>query len=414
MKTMGRFAVAIAAALVAVPSVQAQEDRLWGEVITVDGDVYEGFIRWDRNEVGWADLLNGSRDIEWRDRDEWNYALGTEAEARERSIEFLGIRISWDDDESVFPTSGESGIRFGHIDRMTVTDRQAALLRLRSGEVVEFRNGSTDIGTDIREIRVDDPRRGIVELEWRDLDEIIFAEAPRGARPTSDRLYGTVEDRRGISYTGYISWDLDEVLTDDILDGDENGRDREVPFFQIAAIERTGFRGSLVTLVDGTEMRLEGSNDVDDGHRGVQVSDPAVGQIDIPWDEFASIRFHGPDLSAHRSDFDGGERLYGTVETDSGERITGFIRWDADEAYTWEILDGSVRDIVYDIEFGEIERIERNGFFGADVTLKDGRVLELEDSNDIDEGNRGIFIETEDGEKIIVDWLAFRSVIFGD
>ena len=412
MKTMGWIAAAVVAVLLAAPTSQAQEDRLWGEVITVDGDVYEGFIRWDRNEVGWADLLNGSREIDWRDRADWEYAAGAEPESRERSIEFLGIRISWDDDESLFPSSGESGIRFGHIDRLTVTDRQGAMLRLRSGEMVEFRNGSTDIGTDIREILVEDPDRGMVELGWEDLDEISFREAPRRARPRSERLYGTVEDRRGNSYTGYISWDLDEVLTEDILDGDEDGRDREVPFSQIGAIERTGFRGSLVTLVDGTEMRLEGSNDVDDGHRGVQVSDPAVGQIEIPWDEFEAIRFHRPELSAHRSDFDGGRRLYGTVETESGDRFTGFIRWDADEAYTWEILDGSSRDIVYDIEFGEIERIERNSFFGADVTLRDGRVIELEDSNGVDEGNRGIFIETESGEKIIVDWLAFRSVTF--
>ncbi len=251
-----------------------------------------------------------------------------------------------------------------------------------------------------------------MELRWRDIYEIDFGPAPANARPEGTRLYGTVEDRFGNRYTGYISWDLDEILTTDILDGEEDGRDREIPFERIAAIEPT-WDGSLVTFIDGEEMELSGSNDVDDDNRGIQISDPGLGQVEVEWDEFASIRFHDPDSDTGYDDFDGGHRLWGTVVTDSGDELTGWIRWDADEDYSWELLDGQWRDVVFDIEFGKIAVIERASSRSAEVTLLDGRTFELEDSNDVDSDNKGIFIQFDDtGEWVMVTWDDFREVRF--
>ena len=38
-------------------------DRIWGQVHTKSGEVHEGFIRWNRNEVSRVDILGGSKDV---------------------------------------------------------------------------------------------------------------------------------------------------------------------------------------------------------------------------------------------------------------------------------------------------------------------------------------------------------------
>lgn len=407
------------------PGVEAQardsgprpdSDRLWGRVETASGEVYQGFIRWDRNEGSWVDLLDGSKTIPWENYELWTALAEPDDRDRERTIEFLSFRISWDDHDPDFPETAESGLRFGHVRRLFVLDDDRVELELKNGEILELRGGSTDIGDGIREILVSDPDRGEVELDWRDLDAIEFRPAPTAVTAEARRLYGTVEDQWGRRYTGYISWDLDEILTSDILDGDEDGRDREIPFHSIAAIEQD-WPGSRVILTNGEELELSGSNDVDDGHRGVQISDPALGMVEVEWDEFSSVRFHEPDREADYHAFDGGHRLRGTVVTRSGEDLSGWVRWDADEEYSWELLDGSDRDVVFDIEFGHIERIERLSGRSAEVTLRDGRVFELEDSNDVDEDNKGIFVQVDDtgGPQegwLLVSWHDFREVRF--
>lgn len=396
------------------PALAAQEaNRIWGRVETGAGRTYEGYIRWDRNEGSWADLLNGSKEPSRDAVDLWRELA--EEEVPERVIEFLGVRVSWDDRD--FPDRHESGIRFGHIRRLVVLDDDAAELELKSGEWVKLEGGATDLGDGIREILMEDPREGAVELRWRDLDEIRFGAPPPGSPPSGTRLHGTVEDIYGDRHTGYISWDLDEILTTDILDGKEEGRSREIAFGNIVAMEKEPGR-SRVTLRDGREMLLSGSNDVDDGHRGVQVSDPGLGQVEVEWDEFRSVRFHEPEREVGYDEFDGGHRLRGTVTTRNGEEHTGWIRWDADEEHSWEFLDGEDRDIVYDVEFGKIRAIERDTSRSALVTLLDGRVLELEGSNDVNEDNKGIFIQVSDDARtpgrgwVRVGWDDFREIRF--
>lgn len=397
-------------------SLEAQEvDRIWGRVETAAGRVYEGYIRWDRNEGSWVDFLDGRKEMSGEAESIWKDLARREDPRRDRSVEFLGIRISWDDRD--FPGSADSGIRFGHISRLIVLDDEWVELELKSGERIELESSSTDLGNGIREFLVDDPSEGIIELRWRDLDEIRFSSAPNVPSSEGTRLYGTVEDIYGDRYTGYISWDLDEILTTDILDGEERGRDREIPFERIAIIQQDLGR-SIVTLTNGDEMTLSGSNDVDDGHRGVQISDPGLGMVEVEWDEFEVVRFHDPDSDTGYDEFDGGHRLRGTVVTRDGEEFTGWIRWDADEEYSWEVLNGEDRDIVYDVEFGKIRLIERDSSRSALVTLLDGRVLELEGSNDVSDDNKGIFIQVDENSRdwdegwVLVDWHDFRELRF--
>jgi hypothetical protein len=399
--------------------VAAQDPhRLYGRVHTAAGQVHEGYLRWDRNEAGWWDVLDGTKGL---DQELLVLATGEDTEAaetrRHRSVEFLGVRISWNEPPEG-PTEVGSGIRFGHIEALQVLGGDGARLTLRSGLEIELYGGSTDLGTGLRALLVE-PRQGdTIELAWRDLDRVEFFPAPPdAARGAATRLYGTVEDRWGNRYRGFVAWDLDEVLSTDVLDGHEGRREHAVPFHDVAAIERLDGRTSRVTLRDGGSLELSGSNDVGQGHRGVQISDPGLGLVQVPWTAFRVVRF---ELSVNVEEVrnkeslafvDGGTRLRGSLETEDGATFSGMVLWDADEAWNWEMLDGSWRGLEFDVEFGQIAVIEKRGGRRVTVTLRDGRTLDLEGSNDVNSDNKGIVVEIEDGSPVAVPWDRFRRLV---
>jgi hypothetical protein len=403
--------VLFALALGAAPEQAPSADRLYGRVVTSSGEVFEGFIRWDKNEGSWDDLLNGTKDIPSENARDAERLRGTGV-GSDRTVSILGLRISWSLDDLHSSTS-DSGIRFGHVRSITVLDDDRALLLLRNGREIELSKGSTDIGTDGRGIEIEDARHAVTTLEWDDVDVVEFMPSPAGVEPTAARLYGTLEDRFGNVYTGWIAWDLDEILATDILNGeDRRGRKREIRFGEVAAIERASASSARVILTNGEEVVLDDSNDVDSSNRGIQVSDPDLGQVQVDWEAFESLRLQPAPSGSSYGRFDGGHRLHGTVVTESGERHAGELRWDNDEEWSWEILDGSYSGITYDVEFGQVRHVRREGARGSTVTLVDGRVLDLEESNDVNEDNKGIYITPAGRETVLVRWDEFREITF--
>jgi hypothetical protein len=381
----------------AVPGARAQDSdfRLYGTITTTSGDAFEGLIRWDENEVSWLDILDGSKEVEQRERD--------------RGIRIAGIRIGFDSDET---TTKTSGLRMGHIARLEVTGSDDALLTLRSGERLALSGGSGDIGNDNRGITVEDANEGTVKLEWRDIEAVDFEQAPRAMMSSfGERLYGTLTLDTGDEFSGFIAWDLDETFTQDILDGeDETGREREIPFGSLQEIRRESSRSATVIRPDGRQLTLSGSNDVNSSNRDILVLDPSLGQIRVDWDDFDRLVFEQAPQGLDWRDFRGGA-LTGTVYTQDGERLSGQIAWDQDESNTWELLDGNLGDVELKVEFGLIAEIHRIASSRSEVRLRDGRVLRLSGSNDVDDGNDGIAI-TRDGETIVVDWQDFDYVVF--
>ena len=398
LSALGRswLCVAALAGLAWTQPAWAQDgDRIWGRLYTTSGDAYEGFIRWDRNEGSWVDVLDGSKEIP----DE-NYLVWLEAKGQGgpplRRIDLQGFRITWREADPDFALTAASGIRFGHLRSLRVVEGDRVELTLRSGEVVELAGRSRNLGRSNRGIVVDVPRRSEVDLDWRDLERIDFSAVPSGVRARGHRLHGTVEDIQGNRYTGYVSWDLDEIMESDDLEGEEmeGGRDWEIRFREIASIARVE-GGARVVLFNGDELDLTGERDVDSRNRGILISDPRLGLVEVEWSEFQVLRFHDADAVVGYDAFDGGHPLVGTVVTQSGEEIDGVIRWDADEEGSWELLNGRADDVTFTIEFSEVNRIVRGEVFGAAVTLLDGRTFQLDDSNDVDWDNKGILIAPE-------------------
>ncbi len=347
-------------------------DRLYGTVTTVHGVTATGYLRWDKNEGSWSDLLDATK-------------------PRARG----GSTIS--------------GIRFGHIDRLDVLGHDAALLTLRSGDQVELIGNATDLGNGLRALVIETPDRGTAQLGWQDLASVDFQSAP-DTPPAQHRMHGTVTTRSGLQFTGYVTWDVDEIYSSDILDGDTDGTRMEIPFGQIASIERYASWGARVELTGGESYVLEGTQDVDASIGGIEVSDPTLGAVKLEWESFDNVRFHPPASDVAAANFDGGQLIRGTVVTEDGASYTGEIVWDADEEFTWEMIQGDFEDIEFFVEFGQVDRIQKYDD-GALLTLRDGRVLELYDSNDVDHGNRGIIIRT-DGREYEVQWRDFAEASF--
>ncbi len=405
--------LALAVALIPTPPDDPDvSDRLYGRVVTAAGDVFEGYIRWDMNEGSWADILDGVKELPRENLEEARRLSGGDPDDQRRGFEIFGIRVSWGEEDE-WPSTASAGVRFGHLRSLEVLDDDRALLVLKSGQEVEFRAGSTDVGKGIRGIVVDDPVRGSVELRWIDLEVVDFGPGRDGSGPPAgERLYGTVTSRWGHQFTGYVAWDLDEILSTDVLDGDDRGRRRKIPFGEIRGVERHGSSSARVILLSGEEVILEGTNDVDSGNRGITVSDPELGAVTVGWEDLDGVKFHVPSAGIAFADFDGGRMLHGTVMTDDGRELTGYVRWDNDESYTWEILDGELHGVELDIELGRVAKIEKVGSHGCRVTLLDGRELQLEGSNDVDEGNKGVFVGIPGGETEMVRWREFREVRF--
>ena len=82
-------------------------------------------------------------------------------------------------------------------------------------------------------------------------------------------MFGTLRTRSGLEFTGYVTWDVDEVYSTDVLDGDAGGQRMQIAFGDIASIERNDRRSSRVTLIDGTTVVLDGTNDVDASISGI-------------------------------------------------------------------------------------------------------------------------------------------------
>lgn len=416
MRRLILTSTALGIALLMSGSVMAADNagRIYGTIHTVDGDTFEGLIRWDKNEGSWVDLLNGTRDRDDRDRDT-KYHSGRRKYRSERSrVRIFGIEIS--DGDGYYELSGSSsssGVRFGHLKSLEVLDDDRALLTMKDGHEVEFYGGSTDIGEDIREIVIEDPNEGEIEFTWDDIELIEFSDTRYNDESTfGERLYGTLTTRRGEQFTGFVCWDVDELFANDVLDGEERRRSRKIRFGQLKSISRYSSSGAEVVMNDGDEMLLKGTNDVDDDNRGIIICDPALGQVEVEWDEFEKLEFSKAPRPISYSSFDGGRKMTGTVYTEDGDEYTGEVCWDDDEEYTWEILNGEYRDIEFSIEFGMIKEIEKGSRRSTDVKLKDGRTFTLRGSNDVDDDNKGIIVTESNGEEAYIDWEEFSRVVF--
>ncbi len=395
-----------------VGSAAAVENQgfLYGHVTTDSGREYTGFLRWGTEEACWDDLFHSSKqDLPYldevdRERRDWRRRDRKRTEIRifDKTIRLGDVYTVSDSPSRVFIA------RFGDIERIEVTGSSDATVRMKSGSRFDVSGYSNDVaGT----VRVDDTALGEIDLRWDRIETIEFLPAPLNADPGAHRLRGVVETDAG-TFEGFIQWDKEECLSTDLLDGHSEDGKVSIPMGQIRSIERRGRSSSIVELKDGRSFRLGDSNDVDADNRGIMVEDERFGRLTIGWSEFERLTFADPGPSGRRyDDFPKGRPLQGTVVS-SGREYTGRIVFDLDESEDWEMLNGSAQGIEYDIPLRMVAVIRPGPRDRAEVVLRNGQTLRLEDAQDVSGNNDGVLIYAGSEKPTYLEWNEVEEIRF--
>lgn len=408
----------------AAAAAGAHPSFLYGRVITNDGGVYEGRLRWGGDEEAfWGDYFNG-----FKDRNPWAAYVPGASETRE-PVRIFGL------DLHLGGRGADLGrpfmARFGDIARIeSIGDGVGAVLQegsafdpdvrvtLKSG--TSFNLDRLEAGDFDDGVRVWDERHGVVDLGSRRIRTIELLPGGDGSG-APDRIYGTVRTRAG-SFTGFIQWDRERGVGRDELVGRTADGEVRLRFDALRAIARHARDGARVTLRDGREMVLSDTRQVGHGHRGIYVDDPRYGRVLVSWDAFVRVDFSHAERSPSYDDFPPGRTLSGRVTTRDGRRLAGRLVYDLDESETTETLDAPSRGVDYTLPFGLVasivlppraEHAAGRAAARAEVTLHSGEVLPLERRGDLGDGNGGLLVFAGDGaEPQYVPWSDVERIDF--
>jgi hypothetical protein len=225
--------------------------RLYGKVTTADG-VFRGFVQWDSQECLSTDKLDGDSE------------------------------------------DGKMSLEMGRIRSIEKKGKNSSTIQMADGRKLDLR-GTNDVDSSIRGIFVEDPRYGRVKIPWDEFRSVEFRGGQGTGRAYVDYrrgapLRGAVTDVEGKTWKGRVVFDLDETESWEMLNGNRNGIEYDVPFEMVRSIEPRNSDSTTVMLRDGNELRLEESQDVTEANSGVLVfPDGGGSERYVPWDQVQRI-----------------------------------------------------------------------------------------------------------------------------
>ena len=262
-KSMIIYALAFTFFSTPLPQADASDvGFIYGKITTRDGDTFVGTMRWGKQECFWDDLFNAQKDD-----NPWLRKIPKKYREKKSYYKYKVFGISIGEFGSI---EGNHLFicRFGDIEKIKIHRRNRTTVFMKDGTEYEL-CGSGDLKVKIRMV---DENLGKVKLDWDDLRTIEFMSTPKKAKTQGYRLKGKLKTRE-MDFEGYIMWDAEECLSTDILDGDSDRGDMEIEFGNIRSINRLSSRGCQVTLKDGREYDLRGTNDVNRENRGIYIED---------------------------------------------------------------------------------------------------------------------------------------------
>ena len=139
---------------------------IFGKITTVDGEVYQGQIRWGKEEAFWFDMFNASKDenenlkyLTDREMDELNEKDNI-CNRNNKIISWgWGNNYSWNGNDH----SHSFACQFGDIKKIIVGNRRKTIVELKNGDNFVVGDGSNDIGA---KVQVADEELGLIKLEW--------------------------------------------------------------------------------------------------------------------------------------------------------------------------------------------------------------------------------------------------------
>lgn len=271
----------------------------------------------------------------------------------------------------------------------------------------------------------------------------LFIAKSASAQVNKSFIYGKVFASDGTFFEGYINMDKKSFLWSDLYNlqkienpyseyipknkrslrnrrlEDEFGNVRiinrnnrraivhsfSVRFAYIKSIEYTGRKGVTLELKDDKFINLESSL----SHRNnfIGLTDREFGEIRLRLSEINRIVFMNKPAEVNISR---AEPIYGRVIAKQGE-FTGFVCWDNDEVDLDDLLDGDWESKDVSILFKNIKSIVKDGRC-CRVTTFSGREIRLCASNDVNSGNRGVFVNMPNVGRVKVKWSDFESAHF--
>ncbi|MGB3467610.1 MAG: hypothetical protein WBA74_20150 [Cyclobacteriaceae bacterium] len=401
--------VAILICLVNQQSLAQKTDNeifIYGEIQTID-NVYKGYLRWGKEEVYWFDYFNASK----VDNDYYRAKRNTKENSNTNWLDIdWNLSSIWEDKNNLM--RHEFTCQFGDISEITFGGSNRALVKLKNNvEIKVDGSGYNDMGGYITII---DEEIGKINLRWNKLNKVIFKPANTQNNETFGQpLYGTVKTYRKGNFTGYIQWDHDERISSDKLDGDSSDGDVSIAMGKIKTIEKSG-RGSNVYLQSGREFYLTNSNDVNTENRGIIVMIEGIGEVDIPWRDFESVKFSTPgNHQFSYNDYKIPDGISGKVFLHDNSTLSGRIIYDIDEVWELETLEANDDNIKYRIPIRNIQKIKPKNFDYSLVTLKNNEQLLIGGKRDVSDKNDGLLIIEERGnEPIYVPWKNVSEIIF--
>jgi len=366
---------------------------LYGRITTDDGATSEGRLRWGGNEEAfWGDYFNG-----FKNENPWVAHVAPAKLKESDPIELFGFEIARR--ERQIDVDRPFMARFGDIARIEAQFRDIRVT-LKSGTVFHLDRFSADDLAD--GLRVWDGSRGAVDLDEGQIRIIEFLPIPRPS-VVPERLHGKVHTRHG-TFNGFIQWNRTVCVGTDEFKGHTVDGALSLRFDTIRSIARNPDDSTRVTLIDGREIVLPDSREVDHGKRGIYVDDRRYGRVLISRDAFERVDFSPDGSGPAYDDFPPGHPLTGSVTTHAGRRLSGRLVYDLDESETTETLDAPSQGIDYTLPFGLIASIvlpgrEEHATRHARVTLHSGEELQLERAGDLGDGNAGMLIFVDGREQ---------------
>ncbi|CAG5074620.1 hypothetical protein DYBT9623_05307 [Dyadobacter sp. CECT 9623] len=180
-------------------------------------------------------------------------------------------------------------------------------------------------------------------------------------------------------------------------------------FGDITSIVISGEKDALLTIKNGSTIRVKGDQQFGDVGSRVRLIDQKGKWHRIEWKQIQKIDFMSTPAQALSSPV---RALFGTVKTNYGT-VTGHIKWDQDETLTSSTIDGENQGKEHKIPFGKIHRIKKTAANSCELTLISREKIILSSGDDVGTSNHGLTVFVEDLGSIFVEWENFKELTLG-
>jgi hypothetical protein len=210
--------------------------------------------------------------------------------------------LKWDQDERTTEdildgrsNYGDQKIPFKNIKSILKKDK-GVIVTLWSGKEL-YLTGSNDVNSENRGIAIFKEGTGSIQLAWNEFKKVDFIKKEFAgpayndfAKPEAIKTEVLTYDDK--LYSGLTIFDIDEKWEIELLDGDDDNIEYQIPFRYIQEIRPKNKLYSLIDLKCGDQLLLGEKQDVSQKNDGVLVFVKSSKEpIHINWSEIVYIKF---------------------------------------------------------------------------------------------------------------------------